>query len=260
MERHRRCGRKIFYKKFYNLHDTVIFDRVFCYHEDMITINDEKRQAGETAAQLIEDGMTVGLGTGSTVAYFLEALAARIRNEQLHIVGVTTSFKTATIAQTLGITIVDIDDAPTIDLTVDGADEVDVQMNGIKGGGAAFLMEKIVAKNSKRIVWIVDSQKVHQQLGQFPLPVEIVPFGHGKLVAEFAQQQLHPVLRLQNGVPVVTDMGHYIVDLHLEVIDQPTELGQYLDGRVGVVEHGLFLNIADEIIIGQEQGPTFLLR
>ena len=226
----------------------------------MITINDEKRQAGETAAQLITDGMTVGLGTGSTVAYFLEALAARIRDEQLRIIGVTTSFKTAAQAQALGITIVDIDDVPTIDLTVDGADEVDVQMNGIKGGGAAFLMEKIVAKNSKRIVWIVDQQKVHQRLGSFPLPVEIVPFGHGKLVAEFAQQQLHPLLRLKDGEPVVTDMGHYIVDLHLEVIDQPEELGKYLDGRVGVVEHGLFLNIADEIIIGQEHGPAFLLR
>lgn len=242
------------------MHDTVIFRRVFCYHEGMENINREKEQAGVAAAKLVKQGMTVGLGTGSTVAYFLDALAERVRDENLQIIGVTTSFKTAARAKALGIEIVDIDDASAIDLTVDGADEIDVQMNGIKGGGAAFLMEKIVAKNSKRIVWIVDSQKVHLDLGSFPLPVEIVPFGHGKLVAEFAQQQLHPVLRVKDGQPVVTDMGHYIVDLHLEVIDQPYELGRYLDSRVGVVEHGLFLNIADEVIVGHEQGTEILLR
>lgn len=242
------------------MHDTVIFRRVFCYHEGMENINREKEQAGVAAAKLVKQGMTVGLGTGSTVAYFLDALAERVRDENLQIIGVTTSFKTAARAKALGIEIVDIDDASVIDLTVDGADEIDVQMNGIKGGGAAFLMEKIVAKNSKRIVWIVDSQKVHLDLGSFPLPVEIVPFGHGKLVVEFAQQQLHPVLRVKDGQPVVTDMGHYIVDLHLEVIDQPYELGRYLDSRVGVVEHGLFLNIADEVIVGHEQGTEILLR
>lgn len=226
----------------------------------MENINREKEQAGIAAAQLVKDGMTVGLGTGSTVAYFLDALAARVKREQLNIIGVTTSFKTAARAADLGIEIVDIDDAPTIDLTIDGADEIDVQLNGIKGGGAAFLMEKIVAKNSKRIVWIVDQQKVHLDLGSFPLPVEIVPFGHGKLVAEFAQQQLHPVLRVQAGQPVVTDMGHYIVDLHLKIIDQPYELGRYLDSRVGVVEHGLFLNVADEVIVGHENGVEILTR
>ena len=105
-----------------------------------------------------------------------------MRQENLSITGVTTSFKTETMAQNLGIKIIDIDDVATIDLTIDGADEVDYDMNGIKGGGAAFLMEKIVATNSKRIVWIVDSQKVHLKLGLMPLPLEVVPFGSGKLM------------------------------------------------------------------------------
>ncbi|ADG39956.1 MULTISPECIES: ribose-5-phosphate isomerase RpiA [Leuconostoc] len=226
----------------------------------MENISLEKKHAAVAASQLIKNGMTVGLGTGSTVNYFLDALATRIRQENLKIVGVTTSFKTANRAESLGITIIDIDDAPAIDLTVDGADEVDNRMNGIKGGGAAFLMEKIVAHNSNRVVWIIDSQKRHQQLGRFPLPVEIVPFGSGKLIADFKKRHLHPVLRQQDGKTVVTDMGHFIVDLVLNRIDQPYQLGQYLDSRIGVVEHGLFLGVADEIIIGTSSGVRQLKR
>lgn len=194
---------------------------------------------------------------------FLDFLAKRIKTENLDIIGVTTSFKTAQRAEELGIHIQDIDDSPMIDITVDGADEVDKSLNGIKGGGAAFLMEKIVAKNSKRVVWIVDSEKVHEKLGQFPLPVEVVPFGSGKLIEEFEKNHLYPKLRLDSHnkpVITITDMGHYIVDLSLKSIDQPFELGKYLDGRVGVVEHGLFLDIADEIIIGDCKQVYFLTR
>ncbi|CAM3135271.1 ribose-5-phosphate isomerase RpiA [Leuconostoc rapi] len=226
----------------------------------MENINLEKKHAAKAAAQLIKNGMTVGLGTGSTVNYFLDALANRISQENLKIIGVTTSFKTAGRAKSLGITIIDIDDAPMIDLTVDGADEVDCHMNGIKGGGAAFLMEKIVAHNSNRVVWIVDSQKLHEQLGSFPLPVEIVPFGSGKLITDFKKHHLHPVLRQRDGKTIVTDMGHFIVDLVLNKIDQPYQLGQYLDGKIGVVEHGLFLDIVDEIIIGTSAGVRQLKR
>lgn len=226
----------------------------------MTNINLEKKHAGVAASELIDDGMVVGLGTGSTVDFFLKALAERVELEHLSIVGVTTSFKTAARAQQLGIKVLDIDDAPMIDITIDGADEVDQHMNGIKGGGAAFLMEKIVAKNSKKIIWIVDSQKVHEKLGQFPLPVEIVPFGSGKLIAEFSTQHLYPILREKDDKPIITDMGHFIVDLHLETIDQPHELGNYLDRRVGVVEHGLFLDTVDEIIIGTSHGIEKIKR
>ncbi|MEX0380498.1 ribose-5-phosphate isomerase RpiA [Leuconostoc sp. MS02] len=226
----------------------------------MTNINLEKQHAANAAAMLIKNGMTVGLGTGSTVDYFLKALAKRVQRENLQIVGVTTSFKTAKSAQDLGIKIIDIDDAPMIDLTIDGADEIDAHMNGIKGGGAAFLMEKIVAKNSKRIVWIVDSQKVHVKLGMVPLPVEVVPFGSGKLMAELTKHQLHPTWRKSNDELVVTDMGHYIIDLSLKSIDQPYELERYLDGQIGIVEHGLFLDVVDEIIIGTATGVERLLR
>lgn len=226
----------------------------------MTNINLEKQHAANAAAMLIKNGMTVGLGTGSTVDYFLKALAKRMQQENLQIVGVTTSFKTAKSAQDLGIKIIDIDDAPMIDLTIDGADEIDAHMNGIKGGGAAFLMEKIVAKNSKRIVWIVDSQKVHVKLGMVPLPVEVVPFGSGKLMAELTKHQLHPTWRKSNDELVVTDMGHYIIDLSLKSIDQPYELERYLDGQIGIVEHGLFLDVVDEIIIGTTTGVERLLR
>lgn len=230
----------------------------FCYDKYMDN-NLEKLNAAIAATKLIQDGMIVGLGTGSTVAFFLEALAERIRQEKLHIIGVTTSSKTELSARQLGIDMMDIDDVPVIDITVDGADEVDHNMNGIKGGGAAFLMEKIVAKNSKRVVWIVDSQKIHDNLGSMPLPVEVVPFGSGKLIAEFKRSHLYPTLRKDNGVPVITDMGHYIVDLALKRIDQPYELEKYLDGQIGVVEHGLFLDVADEIIIGTIDGVRRLI-
>ncbi|GMA69296.1 ribose-5-phosphate isomerase A [Leuconostoc litchii] len=218
-------------------------------------MNNSKKNAGEYAATLVKDGMIVGLGTGSTVAYFLDELSRRIKYEKLSIIGVTTSTKTAERAQELGIPIRDIDSVLKIDLTIDGADEVDCYMNGIKGGGAAFLMEKIVAKYSKRVVWIIDEQKLHKTLGQFSLPVEVVPFGNGQLIHELTQHHLYPKLRLNTQKqPIVTDLGHYIVDLDLKQIDQPYELAQYLDSQIGVVEHGLFLDIADEVIIGQDDG------
>ncbi len=115
-------------------------------------------------------------------------------------------------------------------------------------------MEKIVARYSRRVIWIIDEQKLHNKLGQFPLPVEVVAFGSGKLIAELKKRHLHPKLRLDNHQqPLVTDLGHYIVDLDLEQIDQPFELGHYLDGQIGIVEHGLFLNVADQVIIGQDE-------
>jgi ribose 5-phosphate isomerase A len=209
-----------------------------------------KKKAGEAAVQFIENGMVVGLGTGSTVTYFLEALA----NSGLDVVGVTTSAQTTQLSERLGIGIVDIDEVNHIDVTIDGADEVDTYMNGIKGGGAALLMEKIVANNSQKNIWVVDDSKVHDVLGEFPLPVEIIPYGRGSLLRKFQEKGLFPKLRLnQNGDPLVTDGGHNIIDLHLTKITNPQVLAEYLENEVGVVEHGLFLDVADMIIIGGEQ-------
>lgn len=223
--------------------------------------NDIKQQVGNYAAKLVQNHTTVGLGTGTTVSYFLVALAQRIKKEHLDIVGVTTSEKTTLSAKELGIRIVDIDDTDGIDLTIDGADEVDTYLNGIKGGGAALLMEKIVAKNSKENVWIVDESKVHNILGSFPLPVEVVPFGSGRLYREFALKGLNPRYRVDNlGRRIVTDAQHYIIDLVLDAINNPYELAQYLESRVGVVEHGLFLGIANRVIVGNDDDIEVLER
>lgn len=216
----------------------------------MISQDEKKKRAAEVAVNYITDGMVVGLGTGSTVMYLLEAIA----RQGLKISGVTTSKKTSKICASLGIKVNDIDNVDHIDVTIDGADEVDVYMNGIKGGGAALLMEKIVAKNSKRNIWIVDDTKVHDILGTFPLPVEVVPYGSGRLLKKFNDKGLKPILRMdKNKLPIVTDGGHYIIDLHLNAIDNPQNLAEYLERQVGVVEHGLFLDVADVIIIGGDK-------
>ncbi|WP_294977275.1 ribose-5-phosphate isomerase RpiA [uncultured Leuconostoc sp.] len=213
----------------------------------MITQDEKKKKAAEVAINYISDGMIVGLGTGSTVMYLLEAIA----RQGLKISGVTTSKKTSEICASLGIKVNDIDNVDHIDVTIDGADEVDAYMNGIKGGGAALLMEKIVAKNSKRNIWIVDDTKVHDILGTFPLPVEVVPYGSGRLLKNFNDKGLNPILRMdKNKLPIMTDGGHYIIDLHLNAIDNPQNLAEYLERQVGVVEHGLFLDVADVIIVG----------
>ena len=215
-----------------------------------MTQDDNKKRAAQAAVQYIKDGMVVGLGTGSTVAYFLDALA----EHKLDIIGVTTSTKTAQRSAELGIKIVDIDDVKQIDVTVDGADEVDAYMNGIKGGGAALLMEKIVANNSQKNIWIVDESKVHDVLGSFPLPVEVVPYGRGRLWQKFSERELNPVLRVdEKGQAIVTDGGHNIIDLHVKSIPNPQMLAEYLENEVGVVEHGLFLGMTDVVIIGGDE-------
>jgi ribose 5-phosphate isomerase A len=216
-------------------------------------IAQQKKAAGEYAANLVTDGMIVGLGTGSTVKYFIERLAQRIFEEGLEVTGVTTSNRTFAYASQLGIVLKDIDDVPYIEMTIDGADEVDQHLNGIKGGGAALLFEKIVALTSKKNIWIVDESKVHEHLGHFPLPVEVIPLGVGQLLKRWEQRGFNPVLRLHDGEPVVTDTGHYVIDLHLERIPEPGILASELQNQIGVVEHGLFLGIADEIIIGGKQ-------
>lgn len=215
---------------------------------------EQKRAVGKYAATLIENGMVVGLGTGSTVKFFVEELGRRVNEEGLDIVGVTTSTRTAEQARTLGIALADVDDVDHIDITVDGADVVDAQLNGIKGGGAALLYEKVVAKNSRRNVWIVDASKVHEALGHFPLPVEVVTYGAEQLCRVFDNHGLHPVLRrTADGEPVKTDNGNEIVDLHLDTIPFPSELANWLANQVGVIEHGLFLNVADEVIVGGDE-------
>lgn len=219
-----------------------------------------KRAAAERAALLVEDGMRVGLGTGSTAAHFVTALAERVRGG-LTVVGVPTSEGTRAQAEREGIPLATLDEVPELDLTVDGADEIDGEMRLIKGGGAALLREKIVASASRRLIVIADGSKQVETLGRYPLPIEVVPFGlkvtqaavrqvlerHG--IAGSLELRTHP-----QGEAVVTDGGHYLLDAHCGRIDDPASLGSALNAVPGVVEHGLFLGLASGAILATERG------
>lgn len=213
-----------------------------------------KQMVGQEAVKYVEDGMIVGLGSGSTVQYMVDALGKRVQEEQMDIVCVATSNKTEDQARALGMTVKSIDEVDQIDLTIDGADEISKDFNGIKGGGAAHLWEKIVAINSRRNMWIVDESKMVDQLGAFPLPLEVIPFGSSHVFEKLEQLGFHPEFRMRDGKHVLTDSKNYLIDLHLGEIDHPETLAKQLDSMVGVVEHGLFLGIVDLVIVGTQHG------
>lgn len=177
-----------------------------------------KKMAGVTAAQYVKDGMIVGLGTGSTAYFFVEEIGRRVNEEGLQVVGVTTSSATTKQAESLGIPLKAVDEIDEIDLTVDGADEVDKEFNGIKGGGAALLMEKIVATPTKEYIWVVDESKMVEKLGAFKLPVEVVQYGAERLFRVFEKAGYNPSFRMKEDQKLITDMGNFIIDLDLKVI------------------------------------------
>jgi len=219
----------------------------------------QKEAAGAAAAELVEAGMVVGLGTGSTAAWFVRALAAR----GLDVRGVPTSEKTAELARELGMQLAALDDVKTIDLTVDGADEIGPGLSLIKGGGAALLREKLVWEASTRCVVIADAAKRVQTLGKFPLPIEVVRFGHphtGRKLADISAEFDLPPPRLrtaERGI-VVTDGGNVIYDMASGKIEDPAALSAALKSVTGVVDHGLFLDLADEALIGTDDGVVRL--
>lgn len=217
----------------------------------------QKQQVGEKAASFVEDHMVVGLGTGSTAVYMVEALAKRVKAENLTIECVATSNATFDLAQSLGLNIKNLSEVDEIDLTIDGADEVSPDFQGIKGGGAAHLFEKIVATRSKKNIWIVDDSKLVDQLGAFPLPVEVVKFGSEYLFKCFEKEGYNPSFRLDDaGERLMTDSGNYVIDLGLEVIEDPRALAKELKAKVGVVEHGLFIDVVDQVLVGNENGEV----
>ncbi|MDN6731090.1 MAG: ribose-5-phosphate isomerase RpiA [Atopostipes suicloacalis] len=217
----------------------------------------QKQQVGEKAATFIEDKMTVGLGTGSTARYMVEALAKRVKEENLTIDCVATSIATFDLAKSLGLNIKELSEVGEIDLTIDGADEVSPDFQGIKGGGAAHLFEKIVATRSKKNIWIVDDSKLVDTLGAFPLPVEVVQFGSDYLFNQFKEANYQPSFRLDDeGKKLLTDSGNYIIDLALKEIKHPKKLAAELKAMVGVVEQGLFIDIVDQVIVGNSQGEV----
>lgn len=212
-----------------------------------------KQEAAEAAAELIEDGMIVGLGSGTTAKLVVDAIGKRVK-KGLHLVGVSTSEKTAAQAKELGIPLATLAEYPRLDLALDGADEVELgTLNLIKGGGGNLLREKLVAIASPRFVIIVDERKVVDKLGiTFSLPVEVVPFGWQSTEGRLKELGANPKLRLQPGGDVfITDGGHYILDCAFGPIDSASNLATELDGVVGVVEHGLFIGMTSMVIVGQ---------
>ena len=218
-----------------------------------------KEMVGIKAASYVTDGMTVGLGTGSTAYYMIEELGRRVKEENLKIVGVPTSYASKKQAEALNIPVKTIDQVNYVDLTIDGADEISHDFHGIKGGGAALLFEKVVATYSKEIIWIVDESKMVDKLGRFPLPVEVIPYGQDQLFRLLQEKNYHPSFRMESEeVLKQTDSGNSIIDLQLDCINDPIALANELDSLVGVVEHGLFLSMVNRVIIGKESGPEVL--
>jgi ribose 5-phosphate isomerase A len=231
-----------------------------------MTADDWKQQAAERALSLVEDGMTLGLGTGSTAARFVDLVGQRVR-EGLKLRCVPTSEATRAQAERLGIPLITLDQQPYLDLTVDGADELDDDLRLIKGGGGALLIEKIVATASGRMVVIADASKQVATLGKFPLPVEVVRFGLGAtrnmievLAADAGcRGEIKPRLT-SDGRPFVTDSGNFILDCAFGSILEPEALDEALKLIPGVVENGLFLGIADAAIVAGPSGVVMLER
>lgn len=209
----------------------------------------EKKLAAEEAVNYIEDGMIIGLGTGSTVSLMLSILAQRIKSG-LNVTAVSTSSATTKLASSLGIKISKINDVDWIDLTIDGADEVDENLNGIKGGGGALLYEKIIASMSRKNIWIVDSSKLVKTLGKFPLPVEVVQFGSHYVFRKFDELGFNPDFRKLGNTRFITDNNNYIIDLKMDKIEDPVGLDISLKQIAGVVETGLFCDVADIVLAG----------
>jgi ribose 5-phosphate isomerase A len=230
---------------------------------DLSPIDRAKYAAARQAVRLVEPGMRVGLGTGSTSAWMVRLLAERVREEGLDIVGVPTSSRTADLAREHGLRVVSLDEAQWLDLTIDGADEVDGRLDLVKGGGGALLQEKIVACASNEMVVIADSAKEVATLGAFPLPVEAVPFGWRttQALVEEALVSLdvtgrETTMRMNGDVPYVTDEGNFILDLHLKRIGDARQLALVLNQIPGVVENGLFVDICDRVVVGHGDGTV----
>ncbi len=228
---------------------------------ELSPIDKAKFVAAKRAVDFVEDGMRVGLGTGSTAAWMVRCLGELVREEGMRIKGVPTSARTAHLAREVGIEVVSLDEAKWLDLTIDGADEFDGELNLIKGGGGALLQEKIVATASDQMIVIADIGKQVERLGAFPLPIEVIPFGW-QTTKTLVEEMLismdvlgrDATLRMVGERPFVTDEGNHILDLHLNRIGNPRQLALVLNQVPGVVENGLFIDICDIVVVGYGDG------
>ncbi|TDF99788.1 ribose-5-phosphate isomerase RpiA [Paenibacillus piri] len=218
-----------------------------------------KQLAAEQAVEHINDGMIVGLGTGSTAYWAIRSLAEKV-SEGLRIRAVASSIQSEDLAKQLGIPLIPFSELEEIDMTIDGADEVDADLNLIKGGGGALLREKILAANSKRLIIIVDESKRVERLGAFPLPVEIVPFAANLTIRRLERLQGKPQIRLANGEPFITDNGNWIADCSFGPIADPAQLHLQLNMIPGVVDNGLFVQMAHQVVVGYNDGTVKIIN
>ncbi|MCJ2531938.1 MAG: ribose-5-phosphate isomerase RpiA [Candidatus Thermoplasmatota archaeon] len=219
-----------------------------------------KRKAALAAVDRVRDGMILGLGTGSTVRYAIERVGQRVA-EGWNLVGVPTSRATAELAEALEIPLTTLDEHPNLDLTIDGADEVDPRMNLTKGLGGALLREKIVAAASKAFLVVVDESKVVEALGEkAPLPVEVLPFGVRRTQASLEALGCEPTLRRDGEAPFRTDNGNYVIHCRFDPIEDPMGLARRVKEIPGVIEHGLFLEMAETVFVGTTAGVTEMRR
>lgn len=228
--------------------------------------DEQKRAAAVRAVEFVRSGMRLGLGTGSTAKHFVELVGERVR-AGLDVIAVPTSLATKADAERCGIKLTTLDETPELDLTVDGADEIAADLSLIKGGGGALLREKIVAAASARMIVIADRSKWVPALGQFPLPIEVAPFGLGatrraidKAIRDIQKPGPLTLRSGKDGHPFVTDGGHWIIDAALGRIDDPAAMAHALSGIPGVMEHGLFIGLADTAILAGPDGVSLVER
>lgn len=226
----------------------------------MLTQDEIKQLVGREAAALVKNNMTVGIGTGSTAYWLIMELGKRVK-EGLLIKAVPTSKKTAALAAEQHIPLANLNDITEIDLTIDGADEVDPSLQLIKGGGGALLQEKMVAAASRQLVILADETKLVKQLGKFPLPVEVIPFGWKQVQRRIQKAyDIEATLRVKDDQPFVSDHGHYILDCPFQQIENPDILSYDLNAIPGVVDCGLFVGMAGSVLVGYKDGTIETLH
>ncbi|MGL4772705.1 MAG: ribose-5-phosphate isomerase RpiA [Clostridium sp.] len=218
---------------------------------------EQKRFAGEKATEYVRDGMILGLGTGSTAYYMIKKIGELVQ-KGMDLKAVATSKSTEDLARKYNIPLVEIDEIDRIDLCIDGVDEIDKHFNAIKGGGGALFREKIVANLAHKVIWIMDESKLVESIGAFPLPVEILPYGHTQVLRKLKEFSFNPVIRMNDGKNYITDNGNYIVDLHIGESMDINDVYNKINGITGVLEIGLFINMCNFIIVGTDDGIRVL--